>query len=117
MKSFLSNIKADRWTYRGFNTSIALTFLTVIFIFINYHNFPPFIPIFNQLPWGMQRLTATPGIFIPFIVFGIVLILNLIFTSIVYSKNPLIARIIAATTFIIAVINFLFIIRTFFVVL
>lgn len=117
MKSFINNIKADRWTFRGFNISLFLTFLTILFIIINYNNLPPFIPVFNQLPWGVQRLTITPGIFIPIVVFGIIFIINLIFSSIVYPKNPLLARIVAATTFLVAIINFLFIIRTILVIL
>lgn len=117
MKKFINNIKADRWTFRGFNISLLLTFLTILFILINYRNLPPFIPIFNQLPWGAQRLTVTPGIFIPIAVFGIIFIVNLIFTSFVYPKNPLLARIVAATTFLVAIINFLFIIRTILVIL
>ena len=86
--------------------------LTVFYTLINYHNLPPFIPIFNQLPWGNDRLTSTLGIFIPTIVFAIVFFFNIIFTSLVYSKNPLIARIVAAVTLILAFMNFLFIIRT-----
>lgn len=117
MKEFINNIKADKWTYRGFNISLFLTFLTVVYILINYSKLPPFIPIFNQLPWGIQRLTITPGIFIPIAVFGIIFIVNLIFTSVVYPKNPLLARIVAATTFLVAILNFLFIFRTLLVIL
>lgn len=117
MKSFINNIKADRWTFRGFNISLILTFLTIIFILFNYKNLPPLIPIFNQLPWSDQRLIETPGIFIPIVVFGIIFLINIIFASFVYSKNPLIARIVSAITFIIAVLNFLFIIRTMLVIL
>lgn len=117
MKKFINNIKADRWTFRGFNISLFLTLLTVLFILINYGKLPPFVPIFNQLPWGTPRLTATPGIFIPVIVFIVIYIINLIFTSIVYPKNPLLARIVAATTLLVAILNSLFIIRTILVIL
>lgn len=117
MKSFINNIRADRWTFRGFNISLILTFLTIVFILFNYRNLPPLIPIFNQLPWGVQRLTETPGIFIPVAVFGVIFLINIIFASFVYSQNPLIARIVSATTFIIAILNFLFIIRTILVIL
>lgn len=117
MRNFISNIKADRWTFRGFIISILLTLLTVFYILINYKNIPPFIAVFNQLPWGTQRLTQTWGIFIPIIVFAFVFIFNIIFTSIVYSKNPLIARIVAATTLLLAIMNFLFIIRIILVIL
>lgn len=117
MKSFINNIRADKWTFRGFSISLVIAFLTILFIILNYASLPPLIPIFNQLPWGTQRLTQTPGIFIPIVCFGIIFLINIIFTSFVYSKNPLIARIVSATTFIISILNFLFIIRTILIIL
>lgn len=112
MRGFISNIKADKITWRGFILSIFFILLTLLFILANYTKLPPFIPVFNQLPWGTQRLTQTSGIFIPIAVFSFVFILNLIISSFVYPKNPLIARMIASTTLMVAVINFLFTIRT-----
>jgi hypothetical protein len=112
MKNLINNIKADKLTFRGFVISLLLTLFTFLYIIINYVNLPPLIPIFNQLPWGNNRLTPTVGIFIPIIAFIVVFILNVLFTSIIYSKNPLIARLVAAVTLILAMMNFLFIIRT-----
>ena len=116
MKNFINNIKADRLTFRGFVISLFLTFLTVVYILLNYRKLPPFIPIFNQLPWGDQRLTSTPGVFIPVVIFSVLFIFNIIFTSAVYLKSPLIARMVAAVTLLLAMINFLFIIRTVFLI-
>ena len=112
MKNFIDNIKADKLAFRGFLISLLLTFLTCLYIAVNYNNLPPLIPIFNQLPWGDNRLTPTIGIFIPIIVFIVIFIFNVLFTSIVYSKSPLIARLVAAVTLILAMMNLLFIIRT-----
>lgn len=111
MRGFITNIKADKITWRGFILSIFFILLTLAFILLNYNKLPPFIPIFNQLPWGTQRLSQTSGIFIPIVVFSFVFIINLIISSLVYSKNPLIARMVASTTLMVAVINFLFTIR------
>lgn len=112
MKDFIKNITSDKLALRGFFISLVLMLLTVLYILINYSNLPPFVPIFNQLPWGNERLTSTIGVFIPTIICAFVFIFNIIFTSIVYNKSPLIARIVAAVTLIIAFMNFLFIIRT-----
>jgi hypothetical protein len=117
MKKFINNIKADRLTFRGFILSFFLIIATTLYILINYRNLPPLIPIFNQLPWGFQRLTQTWGIFIPVAILGILFIFNIIFTSIVYAKNPLIARIVAATTLLLVVMNFIFVVRTILVIL
>ena len=112
MKNLINNITADKLTFRGFAISFLLTFFTFLYIIANYANLPPLIPIFNQLPWGDNRLAPTIGIFIPIAIFIIIFIFNVTFTSIVYSKNPLIARFVAAVTLILAMMNLLFIIRT-----
>jgi hypothetical protein len=112
MKRLINNIKADKLALRGFVISLLLTLFTVLYIVLNYQNLPPLIPIFNQLHWGNSRLVATSGIFIPVVIFTIIFIFNILFTSIVYSKNPLIARIVAAVTLILAMMNLLFIVRT-----
>jgi len=111
MKNFINNIVSDKLALRGFFISFLLMLFTILYILVNYLNLPPFIPIFNQLPWGNDRLTTTPGIFIPTVIFAFVFLFNIIFTSIVYNKSPLIARIVAAVTLILAFMNFLFVIR------
>jgi hypothetical protein len=111
MKNFINNIVSDKLALRGFLISFLLMLLTVFYILINFLNLPPFIPIFNQLPWGNDRLTSTLGIFIPTLIFGLIFLFNIIFTSIVYSKSPLIARIVAAVTLILAFMNFLFVVK------
>ena len=112
MKNLISNITADKLAFRGFVISIFLALLTVLYILFYYAKLPPLLPIFNQLPWGNNRLVTTLGIFIPLAVFTVIFIFNVLFASLVYSKNPLIARIVSAVTLILALMNFLFIIRT-----
>jgi hypothetical protein len=117
MKDSFNGFRLDKIALRGFIASFVLVVTTIIYVLINYANLPPFVPIFNQLPWGNQRLTQTQGIFIPIIIFAIIFIFNLTFAFIVYSKNPLIARMLAATTLLVAIMNFLFVARTIFVII
>ena len=112
MKNFIKNITSDKLALRGFFISLILMLLTILYILVNYSNLPPFVPIFNQLPWGNDRLTMPLGIFIPTLLLAFIFIFNLIFTSLIYNKNPLIARMVAAVTLILSFMNFLFIIRT-----
>jgi len=112
MKKLINNIKADKLAFRGFIISLLLTLVTILYIIFNYSSLPPIIPIFNQLPWGNSRLVPINSIFIPVVIFTIIFIFNVLFTSVVYSKNPLIARIVAAVTLILAMMNLLFIVRT-----
>jgi hypothetical protein len=111
MRSFINNIVSDKLASRGFLISFLFMLFTLLYILVSYHNLPPFIPIFNQLPWGNDRLATTAGIFISTVIFGLIFIFNLIFTSLVYNKSPLIARMVAAVTLILAFMNFLFIIK------
>lgn len=118
MKDFLGSIRIDKIMLNEFVISFVILLITVGIVLINYKNLPPFIPIFNQLPWGNQRLTQTLGIFIPIILYFSVFVFNLFFSYMLYKKgNPLLGRIIAAVTLLIAVMNLIFIIRTIFVVL
>ncbi len=117
MKKLINNIKSDKITLRGFLLSLILGLLTSVYVLFYYGSLPPFIPIFNQLPWGEQRFTSTIGIFIPIIIFSLLFLFNLIVTGVIYNKNPLIARIIAATTLLIAIMNSIFIIRTILVII
>jgi hypothetical protein len=112
MKNLINNLTGDKLAFRGFIISLLLTIVTISFILFYYTKLPPLIPLFNQLPWGNDRLAPAFGIFIPIIVFAVIFIFNFLFTSLVYSKNPLIARIVAAVTLILAMMNLLFIIRT-----
>jgi hypothetical protein len=112
MKNLISNITADKLAFRGFVISLFLALLTVFYIIFYYKSLPPLLPIFNQLPWGNDRLVATLGIFIPIAVFTVIFVFNVLFAAAVYSKNPLIARIVSAVTLILSLMNFLFIVRT-----
>lgn len=77
MRKFFKNITADKLTYRGFIISFLTLILSIGFILIFYQKLPPYIPIFNQLPWGEARITTTPGIFIPIIIYFVIFIITL----------------------------------------
>jgi hypothetical protein len=117
MKNLIKIIKADKIILRGFILGAILSIVTFLYIVVNYNRLPPFIPIFNQLPWGQQRFTQTPGIFITSIIFFIIFITNIVMSSVTYNKSPLLSRILAATTLLISVINLIFIVRTILVIL
>jgi hypothetical protein len=112
MKDFFSDIKNDNLTQKSFLASIIIIVLSVVYILFYFSNLPPFIPLYNQLPWGEQRIAQTSGILIPSLISFIILIFNLIISSIVYKKIPLISRMFSVTSLLIAVLTFLFVIRT-----
>lgn len=114
MNGFISRVKADKVTFNIFLFSLAVVFLSLLLTGIDYFNLPPYVPIFNQLPWGNGRLVATPGVFIPTAFFFLIFVLNFIFASFLYTKeSPLLARIMGGITFTLSIMNLLFLIKLF----
>ena len=86
MKEFFKDAVQDKTIASAFFINIFFVILTIVYILSSYRKLPPFIPIFNQLPWGEQRLGVTFTIFIPVLVAFLILAIN-IFTSTSIYKN------------------------------
>lgn len=112
MKELFKDLKEDKIIFRGSIISLGLILLSILYISFFYNRLPPFIPLFNQMPWGEDRITKTIWIFlVPFIslaFFGV----NILVARKVRRGNALISRLYSFMTFLIAVLSFLFIIRT-----
>jgi len=112
MKDFFKDIRADKIALIGFLISGLLSVFSLTLILVKYKNLPPFIPIFNQLPWGEQRLAPVLVIFIPLIVNWMVFILNIIYSALIYQKAPLASRMLSTTSIVVTVLVFLFLVKT-----
>lgn len=112
MKEFFKDITGDKTAFLGLLATFVLTILSIIFIFFVYPSLPPYIPIFNQLPWGDQRLGQTQAIFIPVIAAVIIFFFNVSLSKFIYRKIPLAARMLIMTSLIVTIIAFLFIAKT-----
>lgn len=92
-----------------FSTIAALFFIFVeaILILLSFNKLPPYIPFFNSMPWGRERL-ATPGTMIYlFISFIAVFIVNNFFSAIFYNTYPLVARVLAIASLLFVFLGFL----------
>ncbi len=112
MKDFFKDIKSDKTITMAYFINGFFMIATIIFILFFYGSLPPFIPIFNQLPWGEQRLGPTITIFIPVLAALLILIVNIFATAITYKKTPLVARMLAAVSLLTSILTCLFIIKT-----
>ena len=112
MKEFFKDIRNDKITNSGFWATAVFIVVIFAFILFSYRNLPPFVPIFNQLPWGEERLGGTITIFIPLLTAFIIFSVNLITATLVYKRIPLVSRMLAGTSLLIAVLTFLFVIKT-----
>jgi|SRR5581483_7471495 len=112
MKELFSNLKSDRIIYQIAQIILAVNLLGVLIIILFFGKLPPFTPLFNQMPWGEQRIAPTIFIFLPSVLSLIIFAANIFFASYLYRKNPLIARLFSITSFLVSVLVLIFIIRT-----
>ena len=112
MKEFFKDMAQDKTIIPVFFINGFFIIVSVIFILFSYRNLPPFIPIFNQLPWGEQRLGPTLTIFIPALAALLILIINIFATAITYKKTPLVARMLAAISLLTSILTCLYILKT-----
>jgi hypothetical protein len=112
MKNYINLALSDKLIKRLLVISLVLIILTALFAILNYRKLPPLIPIFNQLPWGIDRLSNTWGIFIPILFSLLIFIFNFFAAGIVYNESPLLSRMLAITTFIATLLSLLFVFRT-----
>lgn len=106
---FLSN---DRTIWFSILISLSLLFVSLVLAGLFYRNLPPLIPLFNQLPWGADRLFGKLGIFIPIIVSLVVIIINAFVTRYMYERMPVTARMLNVTGFLISLLTLFFVFRT-----
>lgn len=112
MNAFFKPIINDKIIFLGFSVSFFLILVAIIYTILTYQQLPPIIPLFNQLPWGEQRLGDKFQVFLPIILALSLNLLNMFLTTYAYNKIPLISRILSTTSFLICILTLLFIIRT-----
>ncbi len=112
MKGFFKDIIQDKTIASAVFINIFFIFATTAYILFFYKKLPPLVPIFNQLPWGEQRLGDTLTIFIPVFVALLILSINIPISTIIYNKIPLISRMLSAISLLVGILTFLFIIKT-----
>lgn len=82
-----------------------------------YKKLPPFLPLYNKMSWGYDRLGNTWEITIPF---GVALVFagsNFVLASFVQSKVPLLGRFLALTTVALSFFTCIFLLKIVFLVL
>lgn len=117
MNALFKEIKEDKILLRSAILTISIILLSFVSIILLYGKLPPLIPLFNQMPWGQERIQRTIWIFIVPTIALIIFLINLIFEKLIYQKIPLIARIFSITALLISILSFLFIIRTIHIIL
>lgn len=110
-ESFKHFISDSIVRYLVLGTIIAIG-TSVIFTSLFYGKLPPLLPVFNQQPWGQEQIGKRVEIFLPIFIAFLIFLMNIIFSTFLYGKMPLAARLLCATSLLIAFFTLLFIIRT-----
>ena len=92
--------------------SLIILLLTLGYSVFIYRNLPPLIPVFNQLPWGINRLAEKNMYFLPLGLSILMIFINIIFSRLMYEKMPLVVRMLSITTLFVSFITLIFILRT-----
>lgn len=117
MKELFKHIKSDKIIKWGVILASTLVILETAYILIAYTSLPPFLPIYNQMPWGESRLGSKIEIFLPVLITVAYIVINLFLITRLYTRMPLASRILSITTLLISVLSCIFITRTLFLIL
>jgi len=112
MNEHFKTLTSDKITRSMMSATIILFVAQLGFILYYYSSLPPLIPLFNQLPWGVERLGTRLSIFLPFTTALVCSVTNLVLASIIYISMPLVARIMGVTSFLVALLCLIFTLRT-----
>ena len=112
MKELFKYFKADKIVKWSTLIALTLVFLEIVYILFSYFSLPPFLPIFNQLPWGEERLGARLEIFFPVVITISFFIFNFFLLNQLYEKMPLASRMLSITTLLITILSFIFTLQT-----
>lgn len=105
-------VLTDKIIKTGMFASAIIIAVELIYIGFLFLSLPPLLPVFNQLPWGPERLGPKISIFIPTGLTFAFLVLNFFAIARLHEQSPLLSRIISITTLLISVLSLIFVFRT-----
>ncbi|HLD01396.1 MAG TPA: hypothetical protein VJC10_00835 [Patescibacteria group bacterium] len=111
MREFIKRFAVDRILWWGMIGSVISLLVTALYVIFVYNKLPPYVPLFNQMPWGEARLAEKVDIFLPMLIATAVFLSNLLIAYIIYDKLILVSRIISITSFLATFLTMIFIIR------
>lgn len=105
-------VKADKIVRWGMTFSFIFLVIEAGLLVLFYLELPPSVPIFNQLPWGDERLGAKFEFLIPLVITTIFFLFNYILLRKLYTHMPLVSRILGITTLLASLLSLIFVART-----
>jgi hypothetical protein len=112
MKKIFKYVKSDKIIRLSMSISLALLLVETIYVGLFFMQLPQYLPLFNQMPWGEERLGSRLEIFLPIVVTLLFLIFNFFLLNKLYERMPLMSRILSITTILITALSVIFTIQT-----
>ncbi|MBI5044992.1 MAG: hypothetical protein HZC02_03635 [Candidatus Levybacteria bacterium] len=112
MKTYIKKLSLDKAIWWSIILSTVFLFLSILFIVFTYSLLPPVIPIFNQLPWGTERLVTKIGILIPVGFSFIYLITNIVLTHVIYERSAMLGRMLNLSSLLMSTLTTIFVFKT-----
>ena len=107
MRENFRHIYSDKFVRVCVLLSCLFLLLLIIIIILSAGKLPPYIPLFNSMPWGEDRLFSSKSIFfLPAIFFGI-FICNVVLATTLYKRYALISRILYFNLFLLMMLGLL----------
>lgn len=117
MKGLTKHIKGDKIIRWGISSSAIILLAETTYILVFFFSLPPFLPLYNQMPWGENRLGSRLEIFLPVIITTAFFLLNFFLLTGLYEKLPLLSRMLSVTTLLITLLSAIFVVRTLLLIL
>lgn len=111
MNVLIKPILQDKITFWGFLISILLIIISIGYSGIFLNALPPYLPLYNKMPWGYGRLGTRFEIFVPIIIVSVFTLGNIFSSAYIYAKIPLLSRLICLVSLFVALLSCIFIIK------
>lgn len=112
MNELIRRFSNDRIMWWGIILSLGIVVINSSYLLLIFRDLPPFVPLFNQMPWGEERIAQKIDIFLPLFMVGAILLGNVLFSYIIYEKMTLVARILSITSLLAGIITLIFLVKT-----
>lgn len=111
MKKFYKIVTADGVGVWSFWLTNTLFFAILVGLGILFRFLPPYLPLYNHMPWGYARLGTNLEIFVPFLTALILTAFNTFLAVRLREKNPLLARCLFFANFSLGIFTVIFFFR------
>jgi hypothetical protein len=111
MRTPFKRLLQDKIILVSFWGSIACFVMAAIVVALAYPHLPPFLPLYNKLAWGYDRLGHTYEIVIPYLIPLLFVVINTFLARTIYEKIPLLARFLFLINLLLSLFTCIFIIK------